>query len=116
MKKLQTLNLSSNKIRTIEVNSFSDLINVEKLWIRNNMIETLDEKLFVSMTKLELLDLVNNKLKVFNPETFRIPDGKLELIDLQSNVCVNKIYGSMKYGHNNLGQLETDLGSNCRNL
>lgn len=115
MRKLQTLNLSTNRIKIVEKDSFKDLINAEKLWIRNNLIETLDGKIFASMIKLELLDLVNNKFKVLGPESFKIPGGKLELVDLQSNVCINKIYGSDKYGHKNMEQLEPDLRKNCTN-
>lgn len=107
------MNLSSNKIISIEADSFKDLINVESLWIRNNMLETLNDKLFVTMVELDLLDLVYNKIKILSPETFKIPGGKLELIDLQANVCINKIYGADKYRHKNMEQLESDLETKC---
>lgn len=113
MRNLRFLRLSSNKIRTIESGSFTDLINVERLWLRNNQLETIDEKLLVSMKKLELVDLVYNKIKFLSPETFKIPGGQLELIDLQVNVCINEIYGSDKYGRENLEQVEADLRKNC---
>lgn len=110
MRKLQFLILNSNRIASIEVDSFKDLVDLKKLWLYHNLLETLDEKLFAITVKLEFIDLKGNKIKFLNPETLSIPGGKLERVDLTSNVCIDKVYTS-----SNLGQLNTDLKTNCTN-
>lgn len=110
MRKLLFLRLNSNRIASIEVDSFKDLYNLEKLWLHHNLLETLDEKLFAIMAKLELIDLEDNKIKFLTPETLSIPGGKLASVDLQSNVCIDEVYT-----FSNLGQLNTDLKMNCTN-
>lgn len=102
------MDLSSNKIRTIEAGAFDDLIKTEVLWLQHNRIETLDEKLFVTMVNLRELHLNDNKLKALSPKTFQIAGGQLELIDLSSNVCIDKTYNASTFD-----RIESDLLSKC---
>lgn len=116
MRKLHLLSLSFNKITSIEADSFKDLIKLKNLWLDNNMIETLDENLFKTMITLGFVKLNNNKIKFLSPETFKIFGVKLEYMDLKSNVCIDKLYGSKEYDLDNLHNLELNLKTNCTRL
>lgn len=107
MQNLEFLNLDNNKITKIESEAFSDLVKVHQLWLHDNLIETLDENIFATMVNLKNIDLHNNKINFLSPTTFRIPGGKFDYLDLSSNVCINRFYGS---GSSNL---EHELRIKC---
>lgn len=111
MKNLQFLTMTFNKISIIESEAFRDLISLERLWINDNLIETFHNKLFATMVKLQELSVDNNKIKVLSPTTFQIPDGKLELINLESNDCIDGYYGP--HGPKTVGDLENEIRANC---
>lgn len=108
MRFLRKLHLSGNLIKTIESNSFTDLVSVELLVIVNNKIETLPKSLFITMVKLEGVHLEYNKIKSLNPGMFTIMKGQLSLINLEDNICIDRLYKN-----DNLYQLYDDLKSNC---
>lgn len=114
MQNLQFLTMTFNKISTIESEAFRDLVRLERLWINDNLIETLHNKLFVSMMNLQELSVDNNKIKILGPTTFKIPGGKLELINLESNVCIDGYYGL--HGPKAVSELENDIRANCTML
>lgn len=108
MDNLQRLSLYDNKITTIESNAFKDLINVDWLNLYKNKIESLDEKLFATMVNLQTIYLNTNKIKFLSPTTFKIPGGRLVLVELESNVCINGYYY-----RDNFGQLEANIRAKC---
>lgn len=108
MSKVQTLLLNDNQIKIIEANAFKNLVAVVEMWLQRNMIETLDSKLFVSLVNLRRIDLQSNKIKFLKPTTFEISGGKLGMVSLWSNVCIDGWYDSI-----NLDRLEPDLKANC---
>lgn len=108
MANLLNLNLFGNKITTIEPAAFKDLVSLEKLWLENNLIETLDGRTFATMVNLKQLDLHQNKIRILSPTTFQITGGKLERVDLGSNVCINKWYNM-----ENWNDLIPDISANC---
>lgn len=109
MENLKFLNLRQNKITTIESDAFKDLVSVYWMNLLINMIETFDDKLFATMVNLESLHMNFNKIKILSPKAFSIPGGKLQIVDLSWNVCVNKNYTVP----DNWNQLESDLKANC---
>lgn len=109
MQSLLILGLSQNEISTVEPGAFADLISVQKVFLFYNAIETLDEKLFAPMVNLQYLRLDHNKIKFLSPATLKIVDGKLGYVNLQGNVCINRIYNS-----DNWNQLESDLMADCK--
>lgn len=111
MKNLQFLTMTFNKISLIESKAFRDLISLERLWINDNLIETFHNKLFVKMVKLQELSVDNNNIKVLGATTFQIPGGTLELINLESNDCIDGYYGP--HGPKTVGDLENDIWANC---
>lgn len=113
MRNLEYLVLSFNKIASIDSKAFKDLVNVKRLWLRSNLLQTLDRNLLDPMVKLELIDIVGNKISQLCSDTFFIPGGKLELVDLRTNVCIDKIWGSKAWGHDNMKQLQNDLAASC---
>ncbi|XP_041050410.1 volume-regulated anion channel subunit LRRC8D-like [Carcharodon carcharias] len=81
LRKLFSLNLSSNKIRSIP-DTFSLISNLERFNISNNLIETLPNSMF-TMQKLQHLDMSNNHLVVILPSIKYLKN--LRYLDLSSN-------------------------------
>lgn len=108
MQQVQWMDLSGNKIATIEAGAFNDLISVEWLELDRNRITTLDGRIFAKMLNLEKLYLFNNKIKALSPATFEIPGGKLKVVGLKSNVCIND-----NFGLNDLERLKPFLETHC---
>lgn len=110
MQNLRFLYLYSNKIASIEPDAFIDLTSVKELWLHYNLIEILDDQIFIKMVALEGLYLSYNRIQFLGAATFKIPDGKINMIFLKGNVCIDRNYAS-----NNYTQLEHDLGVRCSN-
>ena len=68
--KLKALNLSGNKIITIEDGAFANLIDLDYLDLRANRIICLGSKVFSTLYKLNHLDLSENQLKGIHPLAF----------------------------------------------
>lgn len=108
LRKVRFMNLFSNNIASIENGSFDDLVKVRSLHLQYNRIRTVDVELFATMVNLKNLDLGNNQIQFLTPTTFKIPNGKLEKINLYLNVCISK-----SYLPNDISQLDADLQSKC---
>ncbi|KAH7643426.1 hypothetical protein HUG17_10117 [Dermatophagoides farinae] len=54
--------LNNNRIKRITESVFTDLVNVEKLFLNHNEINTIDDDAFVSMKRLKYLNLEHNQL------------------------------------------------------
>lgn len=72
MRRLELLYLGQNKIRTIERQTFNNLINLVILSLENNEIEFLDSGLFDQQLSLRTLIISNNRLRKFNSNIFPI--------------------------------------------
>lgn len=105
MQTLERLFLSNNFIALIEPKAFKDLTSVVELSLKGNLIEILEGNHFSTMINLHYLLLSDNKIKVLSVDTFKIPDGKLNYVELQSNTCINGIY--------NMTMLESALQEKC---
>lgn len=89
---LLILDVSFNRIRDLNSQSFSRYTNVKYLYLFENMIQNIEEGTFSELTNLEALDLSNNALRTIPLEIFRLP--------LLRNLYV---------GYNKLEDLDDDL-------
>ncbi|NXY80874.1 AMGO1 protein, partial [Alcedo cyanopectus] len=84
---LRHLDLSSNRLRALEENLFSDLAELEVLLLYNNEISTVDRTAFDNLGRLRKLYLGQNRIARFPLELLR--DGsrlpQLALLDLSAN-------------------------------
>lgn len=92
LKKVQSVTLSYNNIAIIEAGAFNDLISVTELLLKRNKLKTLDDRLFTTMVSLEYLYLTRNKIKFLSPTVFKINGGKLKMVDLTFNDCINRLF------------------------
>ncbi|XP_074659444.1 toll-like receptor 2 [Tubulanus polymorphus] len=65
---LETLNLSSNGIRHLDINTFEAILNLKFLWLKYNRLTTIQPGLFKPLTNLRVLNLASNQLKTFDPD------------------------------------------------
>ncbi|KAM0680290.1 hypothetical protein GINT2_001676 [Glugoides intestinalis] len=84
LQKLESLDLSKNKLTEFPSCVFDDLTNLKSLSLQNNNIKELQPNIFNNLQKLEYLRLYNNKLTEFPSCVF---DGlvNLKLLSLQNN-------------------------------
>ncbi|NXO60700.1 TLR21 protein, partial [Aramus guarauna] len=68
--KITTLNLSHNRIKHIRSQDLQQAVNLRALLLQSNKISSIDEDSFRSLGKLELLDLSNNNLAHLSPAWF----------------------------------------------
>ncbi|NWH19273.1 TLR21 protein, partial [Grus americana] len=68
--KITTLNLSHNRIKHIQSQDLQQAVNLRALLLQSNKISSIDEDSFRSLGKLELLDLSNNSLAHLSPAWF----------------------------------------------
>ncbi|KAM9369370.1 amphoterin-induced protein 1 [Phaethornis superciliosus] len=84
---LRHLDLSSNRLRALDENLFSDLPELEVLLLYNNEISTVDRTAFENLSHLRKLYLAQNRIARFPLELLR--DGtrlpRLSLLDLSAN-------------------------------
>lgn len=67
LKQLVRLDLSNNLLETLNNPSFSGLINLEYLNLSNNKIKCIDDFVFSNLKKLRRLNLTNNRLSLLEP-------------------------------------------------
>ncbi|NXF94389.1 TLR21 protein, partial [Eubucco bourcierii] len=70
MGKITVLNLSHNRIEHIRSQDLQQTVNLRALLLQSNKISSIDEDSFHSLGKLELLDLSNNSLARLSPVWF----------------------------------------------
>ncbi|XP_071663877.1 toll-like receptor 2 type-2 [Patagioenas fasciata] len=68
--KITMLNLAYNKIKHIRSQDLQQAVNLRTLLLQSNKISSIDEDSFHSLGKLELLDLSNNSLVHLSPAWF----------------------------------------------
>jgi Leucine-rich repeat (LRR) protein len=78
------LDLSKKIIKTIDLNSFDDFSNLNKLYLQNNEIAALQPSVFSKLVKLHVLKLNDNKLVDLDAKTFE-GLGKLYKLSLKNN-------------------------------
>lgn len=77
MHSLRSIDLSNNRIVSIESDTFSDAQNLTQLWLNNNMLMNLPSDLFSRTPNLSELYLYNNNLQVVKSQMFSIPSLKV---------------------------------------
>ncbi|NXL27051.1 TLR21 protein, partial [Glaucidium brasilianum] len=68
--KITTLNLAHNRIQHIRSQDLQQAVNLRVLLLQSNKISSIDKDSFCSLGKLQLLDLSNNSLAHLSPEWF----------------------------------------------
>uniref|UniRef100_A0A6C0EAI8 Uncharacterized protein n=1 Tax=viral metagenome TaxID=1070528 RepID=A0A6C0EAI8_9ZZZZ len=68
--KLQTLNLSENKLKKIKENTFDNLTNLQQLFLGSNELRIIKENTFDKLTNLHYLDVGNNQLTEIKENAF----------------------------------------------
>ncbi|NWU88352.1 TLR22 protein, partial [Onychorhynchus coronatus] len=68
--KITMLNLAHNRIKHIRSQDLQQAVNLRALLLQSNKISSIDEDSFRSLEKLELLDLSNNSLAHLSPVWF----------------------------------------------
>uniref|UniRef100_A0A8B9SIQ2 Toll-like receptor 2 n=1 Tax=Anas platyrhynchos TaxID=8839 RepID=A0A8B9SIQ2_ANAPL len=68
--KITLLDLARNRIKHIRAHDLQQAVNLRTLLLQSNKISSIDEDSFVSLGKLELLDLSNNRLAHLSPRWF----------------------------------------------
>ena len=86
---LNSLNIASNSIQTIEEYAFSRFFNLVNLDISNNALHQLNENVFNSFHKLHSLCMAGNKIKILGDTVFK-PLKSLISLNVASN-AINKI-------------------------
>ena len=85
---LEELWLSTHHIKFIDKTMFSNLINLKKLYLYCNRIESIEENSFSNLHNLEYLNLSCNKLTSISAKSF-VGLGNLKRLDLSHNKMVN---------------------------
>ena len=85
---LNGLFLANNCILPIDNRLFSNLVNLKYLNLSENRLETIEENPFSNLHNLEFLDLNSNKLKSLSPKLF-VGLNNLKEIRLNSNKLAN---------------------------
>lgn len=70
MKRLVTLDLSNNRIESLDRRIFSGLNNLQVLCLYKNRINRIDGNVFSDLKKLTTLNLSDNQLKILDAESF----------------------------------------------
>lgn len=83
--RLRKLDLSGNKIRSINGNMFSGAQQLHTLFLQENQIESIESGSFANLPSLEVINLSYNKLSTIGTNVFTQPP-KLVEIDLTGNL------------------------------
>ena len=71
MYNLEKLYLDDNKIKQLGNGVFQDLINLRVLWLESNNIISIDRNIFINLNKLELVCLSNNPISSMFPNNVK---------------------------------------------
>lgn len=97
--KLEIIDFGNNEIVEILTDTFSDLINLKNIILKENKIIRINSKAFNNLSKLELVDLSYNDIKEIT-ELFHVTDS-LEIID---------------FSENQISEIQVDVFSGLKNL
>ncbi len=89
---IQYLDLSNNKIETIEANAFQHHPKLMWVSLAQNQIRSLPQQIFKNNPELILIFLFNNKLKSVTADFFKNLN-KLQWVGSNDNQCVKKNFG-----------------------
>lgn len=81
---LKRLNLADNRLSKIEPGSFDSLVNLNEIQLSNNQLKNIDPNLFKSMNKLKRIDLSKNNFVSIKRDLF-LGLENLEFIDMSHN-------------------------------
>ena len=98
---LQELYLSDSCIKFIDKTQFSNLINLKKLSLYHNQIESIEENSFSNLHNLEYLNLRCNELRSLSSKSFVGLDNLKEL-----DLCHNKLVNFDLEIFDNIGKIE----------
>lgn len=70
---LEILDISFNRIRELNENSFASYTDIKYLYLFENMIQTIEPNTFAQLTDLEAIDLSTNGLTTLPMELFSLP-------------------------------------------
>lgn len=122
--KLKQLNLSDNRITSIDIDAFENLPHLEAINMQCNRITTLNDAATLSnLTKLKHLILYRNKLSILKRDTFR-GAANLQSIDVAGNEIESIEDGTFDLPHlkeilmseNKLKALSDDMFRGATNL
>jgi Leucine-rich repeat (LRR) protein len=85
---IQIINLSSNRIRTIENEAFINLPNISEILLQNNLLQRLIPEYFSNVPCLAKLDLSLNKIRKLDRFSFRFFQQHGAVIKLDDNKIV----------------------------
>jgi Leucine-rich repeat (LRR) protein len=85
MNKLINLDLSTNKIRSIEPDAFNGLPALKSMNVSNNLLNSMQHKLFVNLKNLETLILSKNEIASICNDSFNGLGHSLVSLSLASN-------------------------------
>lgn len=99
---LRILDLSKNRLSTLNNNTFRFLGNLKKLNLSGNYITLIGVSSFIGLNRLQLLDLSGNELEVVPSDIFQFwtegnVDYKQVCLDRNSWVCDCNLIGFMKW-------------------
>jgi leucine-rich repeat transmembrane neuronal protein 1/2 len=83
------LDLSFNRIRDIDRQSFAKYDDIKYLYLQENMIQNLEEESFAHLTDLEAIDLSYNALTTIPMELLALP--MLRNLYMQGNALMHLI-------------------------
>ncbi len=109
MRKLKKLYVNNCLIKTIKMNSFEYMTDLNELELAYNYIETLNISMFCGLANLEKLDISNNSLDKIDDNAFKYLTN-LKYLNLSNNKLKNLDFMSSDEG---LIKLETLLAHNC---
>jgi Leucine-rich repeat (LRR) protein len=73
LRNLRQLNLKNSRIAVISLNTFVQLKNLETLNISYNLLKAIGKNTLNGLVCLQKLDLSNNQIEVIEDEAFNIP-------------------------------------------
>ncbi|KAK5650601.1 hypothetical protein RI129_001630 [Pyrocoelia pectoralis] len=122
--KLRILQLTDNRIHTIEKDAFQDLVNMERIRLNGNNIRHIPDNLFSTMSNLFRLDLSHNSITVIGRKTLRgITAIKNLQLDNNHLTCIDdlalrsfKDLEILTLNNNNLTWIGKDMFSNMFRL
>ncbi|MBD3231879.1 hypothetical protein GF322_04420 [Candidatus Dependentiae bacterium] len=95
LSQIKTLNLSYNKILSLQSGSLDELINLTFLDLSHNQLEFLPFGIFALLTNLNKLDLSDNPLEYLKPENFIGLKDSLRFLNL-ADTKIKKIPSYLK--------------------